>query len=122
MDLNVTQPGKDSTILFLIEVELETYGYKVLTADTSAEGLEKAAKERPDVIISDIKMPGIDGYGLIRRIRQTEGSADVPAIALTGLSARADRDKALAAGFNACLSKPVEGEELAVLIKKLTER
>ena len=106
----------------MIKVELETYGYKVLTADTSAEGLEKAAKERPDVIISDIKMPGIDGYGLIRRIRQMEGSADVPAIALTGLSAPADRDKALAAGFNACLTKPVEAEELAALIKKLTER
>src|SRR5947207_13289619 len=98
MDLNVTQPGKDSTILFLIEVELETYGYKVLTADTSVEGLEKAAKQRSDVIILGIKMPGIDGFGLIRRIRQTEGAADVPAIALTGLGARADRGKALGVG------------------------
>jgi two-component system CheB/CheR fusion protein len=67
-------------------------------------------------------MPLLDGYELIRAIRAEPELNEIPAIALTGFGAKADIERALAAGFNGCLSKPAEPEEIADLIKQLTER
>jgi two-component system CheB/CheR fusion protein len=76
----------------------------------------------PDLIISDIKMPVLDGYELIRNIRGVPELSNTPAIALTGLGSKGDVERALAAGFNACLSKPAEPEQIATLIRRLTEK
>ena len=77
---------------------------------------------RPDVIISDIKMPFMDGYQLIKAIRALPELSQTPVIALTGFGAKADVERALAAGFNACVCKPAEPAKLASVIDQLIAR
>jgi CheY-like chemotaxis protein len=109
-------------ILFLMKTELEKMGHTVVTATDGHRGLEAARAHHPDLIISDIRMPVVDGYQLIRAIRDMPDLSATPAIALTGFGAKQDIERALAAGFNGCLSKPAEPEEVAALLKQLTER
>lgn len=106
-------------ILNLVKTELEQFGYSVLTASDGMTGLETAKRELPDIIISDIKMPGFDGYELIRQVRQTPQLSATPAIALTGFGMKKDVEKALEAGYSAHLAKPAELDELTALIEKL---
>ncbi len=105
--------------LNLMKMELERLGYSVLIAADGESGLEMAERELPEVIISDIKMPGLDGYELIKKVREIPQLATVPAIALTGFGMEKDVEKALETGYNAHLCKPVELDELAALIEKL---
>jgi len=109
-------------VLCLLQVELETLGYEVDTAMRADVALVKAVRTHPDVIVSDLGMPGMDGFEFIRRIRKTAGFASVPAIALTGSSSDKDVQYALAVGFTAHVSKPVEAGELARRIEQLTAR
>ena len=103
----------------LIKMELESLGYRVLTATDGQAGLETAIREAPDVIVSDVKMPRMDGYELIQKLRRVPGLASVPVIALTGFGMKKDADAALAAGYAAYLNKPVEANELSDLIESL---
>ncbi len=107
-------------ILFLMKMELESLGYSVLTARDGESGLDIAAREHPNLIISDIKMPGIDGLEFIKRLRAVPELSSMPAIALTGYGSEQDVAKALAAGYNAHISKPVDPHELSELIRSLT--
>jgi|SRR5712692_1554547 len=107
-------------ILFLMKMELESLGYSVLTARDGESGLDIAAREHPNLIISDIKMPGIDGLEFIKRLRAVPELSSMPAIALTGYGSEQDVAKALAAGYNAHISKPVDPQELSELIRSLT--
>jgi PAS domain S-box-containing protein len=109
-------------ILFLMKTELERMGYSVLTAKDGLQALEIAIEEAPDLLISDIKMPGVDGYQLIRSIRAVAGLENIPAIALTGFGSKAGVERALAAGFDSCLSKPMEPEQIANVIGQLLEQ
>jgi len=109
-------------ILFLMKIELERMGHSIITASDGVSGLHQARLHRPDLVISDIKMPGIDGYELIREIRAIPELCGVPAIALTGFGAKSDFDRAVAAGFDACVSKPAEPEEISALIHSLTSQ
>jgi signal transduction histidine kinase len=108
--------------LTLLRLWLTTCGCEAITATDAAEGVRLAAAHRPDVIISDIGLPNIDGYELMRRIREIAELAQVPAIALTGYARREDRDQALAAGYTAHIAKPVPMPELLQLVKELTRR
>ena len=85
-------------ILFLMKMELQNLGYSVLTAKDAEAGLELARRELPDVIISDIKMPGVDGLEFIKRARMTPELASTPPIALTGYDTEQDIQAGLAAG------------------------
>ena len=107
-------------ILLLMKMELERLGYDVLTAADGVSGLQLARERPPDLIVSDVKMPGLDGYELIRNIRATPELASTPAIALTGFGMPSDVEKLRAAGFDACVSKPADPEEIFALIQKLT--
>ncbi len=97
----------------------------VTSAALSArEALERFDRFRPDVLVSDIAMPGMSGYDLVRRLRQrarAEGGA-VPAVALTAYARLADRDRALAAGFQAYLCKPANPAELVTTVLQLLGR
>jgi signal transduction histidine kinase/CheY-like chemotaxis protein len=103
---------------------LQLCGASVATA-ASAEEAWRAFRERtPSVVVSDVAMPGEDGYSLVRRLRQlpaAEGGA-VPAVALTALAGPEDRRRALQAGFQIHVAKPVDPEELAVVVASLTGR
>jgi PAS domain S-box-containing protein len=89
-----------------------------------AEALRVIQDQKPDVLVSDIAMPGEDGYTLIRKLRQldAEHGGCTPAIALTAFARDEDRDRALAAGFQAHLTKPVEPAELTAVVASLARR
>ena len=93
---------------------LEDCDAHVRTAGSVDEGLALVGSERPDVIVSDIGMPGEDGFSLIRRLRALPAERDgkTPVIALTAYARAEDRQRILAAGFQAHLSKPIEPAEL----------
>ncbi len=108
----------------ILAVMLTRYGTEVRTAGSAAEALEVFAVWRPDVLVSDIGMPVEDGYVLIGKIRRlpSEEGADVPAIALTAFAAAQDKEKALEAGFQKHLSKPVEPVQLAREVARILGR
>ena len=105
----------------LLTVILQQYGAQVRAAGSTLEGLEAVKAWHPNVLVSDIGMPGLDGYELIREVRAL-GSAQgggLPAIALTAYARSEDRLKALKAGFQTHIAKPIEPEELVATIAAL---
>ncbi len=107
----------------VMKLMLEQCGARVTIAANAAEGFELLERSKPDVLISDIEMYGEDGYSLIRKVRATESAqSDIAAIALTAHARAEDRLRALAAGFDAHVSKPVELIELATVIASVTRR
>src|SRR5262249_32076371 len=91
----------------VIRAMLELCGATVLVAESAKRGLEKFLTSRPDAIVSDIAMPGEDGYWLVREVARTLNARNVPAVAVTAFSGQHPRSKALEAGFCAPLAKPV---------------
>ena len=88
------------------------------TCSSAAEALEAFRQSVPDVLISDIEMPGEDGYSLIRRVRAlpAEQGGRVPAVALTAYGRTQDRVQSLAAGFTMHVPKPVDPGELTTIV------
>ena len=109
-------------VLYLLQMELQDMGFDVDAAPDAKSALIAAEHQRPDVIVSDLGMPGVDGFEFIRRIRENAALATVPAIALTGAGRDRDVQQALAFGFTAHITKPVEAKELANRIELLTAR
>jgi signal transduction histidine kinase/ActR/RegA family two-component response regulator len=108
----------------VIRVGLEQRGATVETAASVEEALAALARHGPpDVLLSDIGMPGEDGYSLIGKVRQLPDAAggNVPAVALTAYARAEDRDRALAAGYHAHLAKPVEPAQLAEVVAQLLQ-
>jgi len=97
---------------------------EVLTASTAAEALSLIEQHRPDVLLSDIGMPNVDGYELLRRVRMLGISrgGQLPAIALTAFARSEDRTRALRAGFLVHVAKPVEPSELVATVASVTGR
>ncbi|MFL6284877.1 MAG: response regulator [Pyrinomonadaceae bacterium] len=104
----------------LLQMFFERHGYDVLSAGSAAEALRRAGERLPGLIISDISMPGTDGYSLLAELRRMPGLEHVPAIALTGHAMDEDRERALAAGFSVHVPKPVDPDELLRVVRKLT--
>ena len=108
----------------LVRRLLEDREASVRTAGSTAEAMELFLAERPDVLVSDVGMPGEDGYSLIRRVRAL-GAAQgghTPALALTAYARSEDRLKAILAGFQTHLAKPVEAVELLAIVASLAGR
>jgi PAS domain S-box-containing protein len=106
----------------LIERLLQECEATVTTAGSASEAFEHVAREAPDVLLSDIGMPKEDGYSLMRRIRKLSGAASrVPAIALTAYARAEDRTKALQAGYQMHLTKPVEPATLIATVARLVK-
>jgi CheY-like chemotaxis protein len=95
------------------------HGAAVVTAATAAEALARFRAARPDVLVSDIGLPDVDGYDLMRMIREETGGDAVQAIALTAYARSEDRARALGAGFQDHLSKPVHVSELIAALSRL---
>jgi CheY-like chemotaxis protein len=92
-------------------------GYRVIAAPNGSEAIERARGERPDAILMDVQMPGMDGLEAIRRIRADTDLSTIPIITLTALAMPGDHERCLAAGANAYLSKPVSLQGLLHLIE-----
>ena len=91
----------------LLRTVLEKEGYAVMEARDGAEALEKAHLDPPDLILLDVNLPSRDGYQVLQDLRGKQQLVNVPVLAITANAMRGDREKALAAGFNSYLSKPV---------------
>jgi PAS domain S-box-containing protein len=101
---------------------LATHGAKVTTAASASEALAQFPSRKPDILVSDIGMPGMDGYELMQRIREgLLAGSSFPAIALTAYARTEDRTRALRAGYQAHLAKPVEPSELIAIIASFTK-
>ncbi len=110
----------DSTdIAFMMVMILQHAGYEAAMAVSAVEGLALAQREHFDLIISDIGMPEMDGYAFAKRLRALPAYATIPMIAVTGFAEYDDRDRALSAGFNTHLKKPVDVVKLLELIESL---
>jgi CheY-like chemotaxis protein len=99
----------------MLALMLRTYGYEAETSYSASEAVVAADEQHFDLIISDISMPKMDGYELARRLRSKSEYEGVPMIAVTGLAEVHDREKALKAGFNAYLTKPVDCQKLLLM-------
>jgi len=98
---------------------LEQSGASVRAVESAAEAVETLEREPPDVLLSDIAMPGLDGYALLGQARARLQGAQLPAAALTAYAGATDRTRALAAGFQAHLAKPVDPAELVAVVAQL---
>jgi CheY-like chemotaxis protein len=108
----------------LLRSVLEQCGSEVVTAGSATEALEALEKSKPDVLISDIGMPEENGYALISKVRALSAArgGKVPAIALTAYARTEDRVRALVAGFQVHLPKPIEPVELVAVVAGLVGR
>jgi PAS domain S-box-containing protein len=108
----------------LLAAVLERCGAEVKTCASTAEALEALGRFKPDILVSDIGMPNEDGYVLMEKVRalDAELGGRIPAVALTAYARVEDRLRALAAGYNMHVPKPVEPAELAMVIASLTGR
>jgi two-component system cell cycle response regulator DivK len=96
---------------------LSSSGYEVIEATTGEEGVSSAETHRPDLILMDIDLPGIDGYEATRRIKANPGLRQIPIIAVTSYGMSGDDVKAFEAGCDAYVSKPYSPRELLVKIR-----
>ncbi len=108
----------------LLQIALSQYGASVRTAASAEEAFTAIAAECPDVVVSDIEMPDVSGYELVRRLRHSDQPEvrRLPAVALTAYARTEDRVKALLAGFQTHVPKPVEPAELVTVIASLAQR
>ena len=87
---------------------LRSQGYEVREATTALEALEMLEKERPDLIVMDIQLPGMDGLEATRKIKAQPATTDIPIIAVTSYAMKGDREKAMAAGCAGYVTKPID--------------
>ena len=112
----------DEDTLELLQSTFSVKGYRVTTCQSAQEALEIAPRNSIDLILSDIGLPQMDGFEMMKELRQLPNMSDVPAIALTGYVSQKDTRMALESGFNAYISKPVEPAELMTTIARLLEK
>jgi CheY-like chemotaxis protein len=96
----------------LFQDYLQVQGFQVVVARNGSEAIERAQAEKPDLILMDLQMPGMDGLEATRRLRADPIFSQTPIITLTALAMTGDRERCLAAGANEYLSKPVNLELL----------
>jgi two-component system cell cycle response regulator DivK len=93
--------------LKLLRDVLEYAGYDVRVARTAEDGITLAVSEPPDLVLMDLQLPGIDGTEALRRLRESPRTADIPVVAVTAQAMKQDRERALDAGFNGYVEKPI---------------
>src|SRR5687768_10149664 len=108
----------DAWILRMVTTVLEKRGYDIQVAKDGEEGLERAQRDRPDLIITDVMMPKLDGWALVKKLRSTPELAFVPVIFLTALGSEEDRIRGFRLGADDYLAKPFRFEELDLRVAK----
>lgn len=103
----------------LIREILEYDQYEVIEAGDGGEALEKVREHRPDLALLDIQMPVMDGNAVIREIRADPALSRLPVAALTAYAMQGDRERALAAGFNSYITKPIEIPDFRAQVARL---
>ena len=121
MSISVLVCDDDELLIDLIEFRLSSRGYDVVVANDGSEALERIAEATPDAIILDAMMPVIDGYEVLRRLRENEATKAIPVIMLTARKQEQDIVSALELGANDYLVKPFIPEELVARLSRLLE-
>ena len=93
--------------LKLLRDLLEYEGYDVRVARTGEDAVTLAVKDPPDLVLMDLQLPGIDGMEALRRLRESPRTVDIPVVAVTAQAMKQDRERALQAGFNGYVEKPI---------------
>jgi two-component system cell cycle response regulator DivK len=105
----------------LVRTVLENSGYEVVEASDGLEALRNARAWKPDLVILDLHMPGMDGFGVVREIRLDEELAGTPVMALTASAMQGDRERAIAAGFTGYMAKPIQLNVLRSEVERLLQ-
>ena len=103
----------------LLRELLELRGYEVLEACDGQEALNMIAQQLPDLLILDLGMPVLDGFGVIRKLRAEAATARLRVLAATAYAMRGDREKVMEAGFDGYLSKPIDNAALMLELQRL---
>ncbi|MBD2243210.1 response regulator [Nostoc sp. FACHB-888] len=121
--LKVLVVDDNEDCLCVVAFVLEDYQAQIKTAVSADEAIEAIEEWKPDILISDIAMPGKDGYSLIRSVRKKEilEGGFLPAVALTSYAYEDELDHAMDAGFQKLIRKPFEADELITVLIKLTQ-
>lgn len=117
--LNVLVVDDEETVCNVVCEILETLGFKCQRAYSAADALASLEENTPDLILTDVMMPDIDGLTLIYKIRCATKSANVPIIVFSAIAATSDRKAAINAGASAFLAKPFSSQELKEVIRSL---
>jgi CheY-like chemotaxis protein len=122
--IRVLAVDDEEDALTLLRAVLETAGAEVTTVISPLIALDRISEARPHVLVLDLGMPEMDGFELIKRIRQSKDAAirNVPAAALTAFARSEDRTKALRTGFEMHLAKPIDPGELVAAVATLAKR
>ena len=112
----------EETTVQLISILLERRGYEVIKAYRAEDGLRKAYRHQPDMVLLDIMMPEMDGYQTMGVIRENPAYRRLPIIALTAKAMKGDREKCLEAGASDYLAKPVNTEQLLLALRMWLHR
>ena len=102
----------------LLRIMLEANGYVVREAADGLEGVRAAREEIPDLILVDLSMPGLDGWGVLKELRSSQETRDIPCASVSA-SPDSDRLQSLDRGFDACLTKPFRRKELIGTVERL---
>ena len=106
----------------LLRLTFEGEGYEVLTAGDGLSAVETALRELPDAVVMDMSLPGLDGYNAARLMRREPALAGIPLIAFTAYNRWEWRGKAIAAGFDAFMTKPLDLRRLTATLATLLAR
>lgn len=104
--------------MYLVTFLLEKNGYTVLPATDGQEGIDRAAAEKPDLILLDIQLPKMDGHTVARNLRRNPDLAAVPIVAVTSYAMAGDREKALEAGCNGYIEKPINPDTFILQVEQ----
>lgn len=104
--------------MYLLTFILSRQGHDVIQAGDGRQGIERALKDRPDMILLDIQLPEMDGYAVARELRAIVALAETPIVAVTSYAMLGDREKAIAAGCTGYIEKPINPD---TFISQITE-
>ncbi len=105
--------------MLLVRRALEARGYRVVGAEDGLTGLSLVESEHPDVVLLDINLPDVDGYDVVRRLRANQTSRSLPVVAITAKALPGDAERALAAGCDLYMSKPIAVRELWATLERI---
>jgi len=122
MKIKVLYIENNEPNLYLVSFLLEANGFEVIQAREGNAGIEAASKDKPDLILLDIQLPGMDGYEVSHRLQQNPDLSETPIVALTSFALTGDRQKAITAGCTGYIEKPINPDTSNPLAssKKLT--
>ncbi len=112
----------DPNLIMLVQDYLQCQGYEVITAENGHEALDILGKDKIDMVICDVMMPGMDGYAMVRQVREDPAVAAIPILFLSAKGQSQDRVKGLNTGADVYMIKPFEPEELVAQVQSSLKR